>query len=41
MKNRVKTVLMLQAVGLALVVCKFIQDFCDLVYMMEAHGHNV
>lgn len=41
MKNIVKTVLMLQAVGLALVVCKFIQDFCDLVYMMEAHGHNV
>lgn len=41
MKNIVKTVLMLQAVGLALVVCKFVQDFCDLVDMMEAHKHNV
>lgn len=41
MKNIVKTVLMLQAVGLVLVVCKFIQGFCDLVDMMEAHRHNV
>lgn len=41
MKNIVKTVLMLQAIGLVLGVCKFIQDFCDLVALMEAHKHNV